>query len=90
MTPEQAHAWIEKVEELEGNAFAGKEVSDEEVLRLGNYYLSGQYLLRNLEIVQKKKQETLLGLAHLEVAEKQIIDRMREQKVNLKPDQSNE
>ena len=90
MTPEQAHAWIEKVEELEGNAFAGKEVSDEEVLRLGNYYLSGEYLLRNLQIVQKKKQETLLGLTRLEVAEKQIIDRMREQKVNLKPDQSNE
>lgn len=86
MTPEQAHTWIEKVEELEGNAFAGKEVPDEEVLRLGNYYLSGEYLLRNLEIVQKKKQEALLGLAHLEAAEKQIIDRMREQKVNIKLD----
>jgi hypothetical protein len=89
MTPEQAHAWIEKVEELEGNAFAGKEVSDEEVLQLGNYYLSGEYLIRNLEIVRKKKQETLEGLAHLEAAEKQIIDRMREQKVNQKSDEIN-
>ncbi|BAZ12577.1 hypothetical protein NIES4071_44080 [Calothrix sp. NIES-4071] len=90
MTPEQAHTWIEKIEELESNAFAGKEVSDEEVLRLGNYYLSGEYLIRNLEIVQKKKQETLDGLAHLEVAEKRILDRMREQKINLRSDQSNE
>jgi hypothetical protein len=56
ITPEQADAWIEKLEELEGNAFAGREVSDQEVLRLGHYYLSGQYLIRNLEIVKKKKQ----------------------------------
>ncbi|MEC4816877.1 MAG: hypothetical protein SAK29_26945 [Scytonema sp. PMC 1069.18] len=31
MTPEQTITWIEKVEELEGNAFfAGREVTDEE------------------------------------------------------------
>ena len=86
MTPEQAHTWIEKVEELEGYAFAGKEVSDEEVFRLGNYYLSGQYLIRNLEIVRKRKQKTLEGLTYLETAEKQIIDRIEEQKINLKSD----
>ncbi len=90
MTPEQAHTWIDKVEELEGDAFAGKGVSDEEVLRLGNYYLSGEYLIRNLEIVNKKKQEALLGLAQLEAAEKRITDKMREQKINFKFAQSNE
>jgi hypothetical protein len=74
MTPEEAHAWIDKVEELEGYAFAGKEVSNEEILRNGNSYLNGEYLIRNLEIVQKKKQKTLDGLAHLEAAEKQILE----------------
>ncbi len=90
MTPEQAHTWIEKVEELEGYAFAGKEVSDEDVLRLGNYYLSGQYLIKNLEIVRERKQKTLEGLVYLEAAEKQILDRIQEQKNNLKSDKSNE
>jgi hypothetical protein len=90
MTPEQAHTWIDKVEELEGYAFAGKEVSDEEVLRLGNYYLSGQYLIKNLEIVRKRKQKTLEGLTYLETAEKQIIDRIEKQKINLNSDKSNE
>lgn len=43
-----------------------------------------QYLIRNLEIVQKRKQKTLQELAHLDAAEKRIIDRIREQKINLK------
>jgi hypothetical protein len=90
MTPEQAHTWIDKVEELEGYAFAGKEVSDEDILRLGNYYLSGQYLIQNLELVRKRKQKTLEGLTYLETAEKQIIDRIEEQKINLKSDKSKE
>lgn len=89
MIPEETNAWIDKVEELGSNLFAGRELTDEESLRLFDYYLSGKYLIRNLEIVQKKKQEALLGLAHLEAAEKRILDRMREQKVNLKPEQGN-
>jgi hypothetical protein len=88
MTPEQAHAWIEKVEELEGNAFAGVEVSDEEVLRLGNYYLSGEYLIRNLEIVRERKQKTLEGLAHLEAAEEEILERMVKMQISPKSNQS--
>lgn len=48
MTPCGAIAWIEKVEELEGNAFAGREVTDEEIVRIRNYYLSGDYLIKNL------------------------------------------
>ncbi len=84
MTPEQAHSWIEKVEELEANAFAGREVSDEEVLRNGNYYLSGEYLIRNLEIVRERKQKALEGLAHLEAAEKEILERMVKMQITPK------
>ncbi len=81
MTPEQANAWMEKVEELEGNAFAGREVSDEEVLRLGNYYLSGEYLLKNLAIIREEKQKALDELAYLEIVEKRILSRIKEQNI---------
>jgi hypothetical protein len=90
MTPEQANAWIEKVEELEGNAFAGREVTDEETLRLGNYYLSGQYLIDNLAIIREEKQKALNEVTYLEAAEKRILNRIESQKINLKPDSSNE
>lgn len=83
MTPEQASAWIEKVEELEGNAFAGREVTDDETLRIGNYYLSGEYLLKNLEIIRQEKQKTLLSLAHLEAAEKRILDTIAQKQIVL-------
>jgi hypothetical protein len=90
MTPEQANAWIEKVEELEGNAFAGREVTDEEVLQLGNYYLSGEYLIKNLAIIREEKQKALGEVAYLEAAEKRMLDRIREQEISLKLDRSNE
>ncbi len=90
MTPEQANAWIEKVEELEGNAFAGREVTDEEVLRLGNYYLSGEYLIKNLAIIREEKQKALDEVAYLEAAEKRMLDKIREQKISLELDQSHE
>ncbi|MFL9458219.1 hypothetical protein AB0758_45260 [Tolypothrix bouteillei VB521301_2] len=83
MTPEQAIAWIEKVEELEGNAFAGREVTDEETVRIGNYYLSGDYLIKNLEIIRQEKQKTLDTLAHLEAAEKRILDKIAQKQIVL-------
>ena len=83
MTPEQAIAWIEKVEELEGNAFAGKEVTDEEIVRVGNYYLSGDYLIKNLEIIRREKQKTLLLLPYLEAAEKRILDKIAQKQIVL-------
>ncbi len=81
MTPEQAHAWIDKVEELESNAFAGREVTDEETLRNGHYYLSGEYLIKNLAIIREEKQKALDEVAYLETAEKRILNRIREQKI---------
>lgn len=83
MTPEQAIAWIEKVEELEGNAFAGREVTDEEIVCIGNYYLSGDYLIKNLEIIRQEKQKTLNTLAHLEAAEKRILDKIAQKQIIL-------
>jgi hypothetical protein len=90
MTPEEANAWIDKVEDLGSNLFAGKELTDEESLRLFDYYLSGEYLIRNLEIVRDEKEKALEGFAHLETAEKRIIDRMREQKIHFKSDHNND
>jgi hypothetical protein len=81
MTPEQAIAWIEEVEALEDNAFAGTEVPDEETVRIGNYYLSGEYLLKNLEIIRQEKQKTLSSLAHLEAAEKRILDKIARKQI---------
>jgi hypothetical protein len=81
---EQVNNQIDEVEELESSPCTGREISDEEALRRFDYYLSGEYLIRNLEIVQKRKQKTLEELAHLDAAEKRIIDRIREQKINLK------
>ncbi len=83
MTDVQAIAWIEKVEELESNAFAGREVADEETIRIGNYYLSGDYLIKNLEIIRQEKQKTLLSLAHLEAAEKRILDKIAQKQIVL-------
>lgn len=87
---EQVNNQIEEVEELEGSPCTGREISDEEALQVFDYYLSGDYLIRNLEIVRKRKQKTLEGLAHLEAAEKRILSRIREQKINFKSDQNNE
>ncbi|KYC35620.1 hypothetical protein WA1_07325 [Scytonema hofmannii PCC 7110] len=88
MTPEEANAWIDKVEDLGSNLFAGRELTDEESLRLFDYYLSGEYLIKNLEIVREEKQKSLEGLDHLEVAEKRILDRIRKQQIHLKSNQS--
>jgi hypothetical protein len=90
MTLEEANAWIDKVEDLGSNLFAGRELTDEESLRLFDYYLSGEYLIRNLEIVREEKQKALEGLNHLEVAEQRILDRMREQNICIKFAQNNE
>ncbi|BDA72373.1 hypothetical protein CAL7716_065390 [Calothrix sp. PCC 7716] len=85
---EQVNNQVEEDLELEGNPFTLPEVTDEEVIRLGNYYLSGEYLIRNLEIIQEKKQEALLELTRLEAAEKEILERMLKMQINHKPDQS--
>jgi hypothetical protein len=37
MTPEEANAWIDKVEDIGNNLFAGREFTDEESLRLFDY-----------------------------------------------------
>lgn len=57
---EQVNSKIEEVDELEGNPFTLREVTDEEVIKLGNYYLSSEYLIRNLEIVREEKQKACL------------------------------
>lgn len=85
---EQVNNQIEEVDELEGNPFTLPEVTDEEVIKLGNYYLSGEYLIRNLEIVRERKQKALEGLAHLEAAEKEILERMVKMQINHKSEQS--
>ncbi len=85
---EQVNNRIEQDLELEGNPFTLPEVTDEEVIRLGNYYLSGEYLIRNLEIVRERKQKALLGLAHLEAAEKEILERMLKMQINHKSEQT--
>jgi hypothetical protein len=85
---EQVNNQIEEDLELEGNLFTLPEVTDEEVIKLGNYYLSGEYLIRNLEIVREKKQKALEGLAHLEATEKQILERMLKMQINYKSDRT--
>jgi len=85
---EQVDNQIEEVEELEGSPCTGREISDEEALEVFDYYLSGDYLIKNLKIVRRRKQKTLEGLAHLEAAEQRILSRIRKQKINLKSDQN--
>ena len=87
---EQINSQAEEIEELRGSPCTGREISDEQALQLFDYYLSGEYLIRNLEIVREEKQKALEGLAHLEAAEKRILDGIREQKINLNYDQSND
>lgn len=84
MTPEEAKAWVNQIDESASSLFAGKEVTREEFLELGDYYLSGKYLIHDLKIVRKRKQKTLEGLAQLEAAEQRILERMK--KHNIKPD----
>jgi hypothetical protein len=86
MMQEQVNNRIQEVDELEGNPFTLPEVTDEEVIKLGNYYLSGQYLIRNLEIVRERKQKALEGLAYLEAAETQILERMVKMQITSKLD----
>jgi hypothetical protein len=83
---EQVNSEIQEVDELEGNPFTLPEVTDEEVIKLGNYYLSGEYLIRNLEIVRQEKQKALEEVAHLEAAEKRILDRMQKKQIIIKSD----
>jgi len=86
MTPEEAKAWVNKIDEYASSLFAGKEVTSEEFLDLGDYYLSGKYLIHDLKIVRKRKQKTLEGLAKLEAAEQSILERMK--KHYIEPDLS--
>jgi hypothetical protein len=68
---EQVNNRIEEVDEIdEGNPFTLPEVTDEEVIRLGNYYLSGEYLIRNLKLVQEKKQKAFLWTCSLRSSRK--------------------
>jgi hypothetical protein len=85
---EQVNNRIEEVLELEGNPFTLPEVTDEEVIKLGNYYLSGEYLIRNLELVRERKQKALKGLADLDAAEKEILERMVKMRITPKPNHS--
>lgn len=84
MTPEEAKAWVDKVDELGSNLFAGRELTRDEFSQLGDYYLSGQYLQHDLKIVRKKKEEARKGLKVLEAAEQRILKRMKEH--NIKPE----
>lgn len=85
---EQVNNQIEEIEELGGSPCTGRELTDEESLRLFDYYLSGEYLIRNLEIVREEKQKALEGLTHLEAAEKQILERMVKMQITPKSSQS--
>lgn len=84
MTPEEAKAWVNKIDESGSSLFAGREVTHEEFLELGDYYLSGKYLVHDLKILRKRKQQTKEGLAQLEAAEQRILQRMKEH--NIEPD----
>ena len=84
MTPEEAKAWIDEIDELGSSLFAGREVTREEFLKLGDYYLSGKFLIHNLKIIREQKQKALEGLNELEAAEKRILERMKS--FNFKPE----
>jgi hypothetical protein len=81
---EQINNQPEEIEELGGSPCTGREISDEQALRVFDYYLSGEYLIRNLEIVREEKQKALEGLAHLEAAEKRILDRMEKHQIIIR------
>ena len=83
MTPEEAKAWVDEVDELGSSLFAGRELTREEFLELGDYYLSGKFLVHNLKIIREQKQKALKGLNELETAEKRILERM--ESFNIKP-----
>lgn len=55
ITPEQANAWIEKLEELEGNAFAGREVSDRIILLFYPPILPGLNSPHSSDAIYKNK-----------------------------------
>ena len=87
MTPEEAKAWVNKIDESGSSLFAGREVTHEEFLELGDYYLSGKYLIHDLKIVRKRKQEIKEVFAQLEAAEERILQRMKEH--NIEPENIN-
>ncbi len=84
MVQEEVNTQIPEVEELESSPCTGREISPEDALQVFDCYLSGEYLIRNLEIVRKRKQKALEELGHLETAEKRIIERIIKQKIDLK------
>ncbi|MUH01493.1 hypothetical protein F7734_58215 [Scytonema sp. UIC 10036] len=90
MSSEEANTWIDKVEELGSNLFAGRELTHEESLQLFDYYLSGKYLIRNLEIVRKEKQKALDEVTHLEAAEQRILEKMQKQNICITSHKNNE
>lgn len=81
LTPEEAKAWVNKIDESGSSLFAGREVTHEEFLELGDYYLSGKYLVHDLKVVRKRKHKILEGLAQLEAAEQRILQRMKEHSI---------
>lgn len=83
MTPEEAKAWVDEVDEIGSSLFAGRELTCEQFLELGDYYMSGQYLRHDLKNVRKKKEEGSKGLEILEAAEQRILKRMKEH--NIEP-----
>jgi hypothetical protein len=76
MTSKKEVTSYENLKELEGSAFAGRKISDEQLLEIGNYYLSGSYLLKNLDIIRQEKQKALEILADIEAAEKRILNKI--------------
>ena len=84
MTPDEAKTWIDEVNELGSSLFAGRELTREEFLELGNYYLSGKYLQHDLKIIRKKKEEARKGIEALEATEQRILLRMK--KHNMEPE----
>ena len=84
---EDKKAWANKVDELGSNLFAGRELTREEFLELGNYYLSGKYLISHLEIVRKEKQKASQELMELEATEKMILNRIQKQNITLESNQ---
>ncbi|MGB3759953.1 MAG: hypothetical protein WBA07_26865 [Rivularia sp. (in: cyanobacteria)] len=87
MIPQEDKTWADKVDELGSNLFAGRELTREQFLQLGNYYLSGEYLTRHLEIVRKEKQKASQELIELEAAEQMILKRIEKQNITLESNQ---
>ena len=78
-TDEEIIKWGEELDELDSRAFAGREVSDEEFIKIGKSLMSGTYLQEVLDIVQAEKQKVNKRMAFLEAIEVILLDKIAEQ-----------